>query len=255
MLTQLETYYDTVPRAAATLEEVGPFTLFIADQDRTNWQFYARPRLGETAAVTAADVRRVLDRQRELGVPRAIEWVDETTPGLLPAVREALGVDAPVAECPLLVLPPTTLVESPESGRYDVLDADHADLPLQIGAVHAAFGSTDDVSLGDLGGFPALIRDGKVVLVAAYDADGTVIGGGTGSPRGETSELMGIAVLPRARKSGHGTAITAALVNAVRDRGVQTVFLSAGSDDAASIYRAVGFERVGTACILEVPGG
>ena len=29
------------------------------------------------------------------------------------------------------------------------------------------------------------------------------------------------------------------------------VFLAAASDDAASIYRALGFERVGTACILE----
>lgn len=252
MLTRLETYYDTVPRAAATVEEVGPFTLFIAGQS-LGWQFYARPRLGEAAELTAADVRRVLDRQRELGVARQVEWVHETTPSLLPAVREALGDDAPVAECPLLVLPPSAAVAAPEAGRYEVLDADHADLPLQIGAVGAAFGGTDDVSPSDPGVRAELIRDGRLVLVAAYDADGTVIGGGTGSPRGDTSELMGIAVLPRARKSGHGTAITAALVNAVRERGVETVFLSAGSDDAASIYRAVGFERVGTACILELP--
>lgn len=252
MLTQLETYYDTVPRAAANIEEVGPLTLFVADNARTDWQFYARPRLGETAEITVADVRRVLDRQQELGITRQLEWVDETTPSLLPAVREALGADAPVAECPLLVLPADRAVATPESGRYEVLDADHADLPLQIGAVNAAFGSTDDVAPGNLGGRPQLIRDGKLVLVAAYDADGTVIGGGTASPRGDTSELMGIAVIPRARKSGHGMAITAALVNAARERGVETVFLSAGSEDAASIYRAVGFERIGTACILEL---
>lgn len=252
MLTQLETYYDTVPRAAATIEEVGPFTLFIADQARTGWHFYARPRLGETAEVTADDVRRVLDRQRELGVARQVEWVHETTPSLLPAVRDALGAEAPVAECPLLVLPAEHAVAAPEGGRYEVLDADHPDLPLQIGAVHAAFGSTDDFGPGDLGVRPDLVRDGQLILVAAYDADGSMIGGGTASPRGGTSELMGIAVIPRARKSGHGTAITAALVNAARERGVETVFLSAGSDDAASIYRAVGFERVGTACILEL---
>ena len=39
-LTDIETYYDTVPRAAATVEEVGPFTLFVADP-ATGWQFYA----------------------------------------------------------------------------------------------------------------------------------------------------------------------------------------------------------------------
>jgi ribosomal protein S18 acetylase RimI-like enzyme len=251
VLTQLETYYDTVPRVAGTIEEVGPFTLFIAGPG-LGWQFYARPRLGETAEPTAADVLRVLDRQRELGVARQVEWVHETTPSLLPAVREALGEDAPIAECPLLVLPPTHAVAAPEAGRYEVLSPDHPDLALQIGAVHAAFGDSDEADPSDPGVRAELIRDGKLVVVAAYDADGTVIGGGTAAPRGDTSELMGIAVIPRARKSGHGTAITAALVNAVRERGVRTVFLSAGSDDAASIYRAVGFERVGTACILEL---
>ena len=33
------------------------------------------------------------------------------------------------------------------------------------------------------------------------------------------------------------------------------MLLSAGSDDAARIYRQVGFEDVGTACILEMPDG
>jgi N-acetylglutamate synthase-like GNAT family acetyltransferase len=64
---------------------------------------------------------------------------------------------------------------------------------------------------------------------------------------------MGIGVLPSARKQGRGGAITRALVRAARSSGVTTAFLSAGSDDAASVYRAVGFERVGTACILELP--
>ena len=41
-LDAIETYYDTVPRAAATTEEVGPFTLFLAEEG-TGWDFYARP--------------------------------------------------------------------------------------------------------------------------------------------------------------------------------------------------------------------
>ena len=83
-LDAIETYYDAVPRAAGTTEEVGPFTLFLAEEG-TGWEFYARPRLGETT-FTPDDVRRVLARQVELGRPRAIEWVDEVTPSLLPAV-------------------------------------------------------------------------------------------------------------------------------------------------------------------------
>ena len=74
-LDAIEAYYDTVPRAASTVEEVGPFTLFLADPD-VGWQFYARPRLGEQHDFTPDDVRRVLARQVELGRPEAIEWVD-----------------------------------------------------------------------------------------------------------------------------------------------------------------------------------
>ena len=74
-LTGIETYYDAVPRPVATVEEVGPLTLFLADP-RTGWQFYARPRLRVECEVTPDDVRRVLARQAELGVPRALEWID-----------------------------------------------------------------------------------------------------------------------------------------------------------------------------------
>jgi len=34
-------------------------------------------------------------------------------------------------------------------------------------------------------------------------------------------------------------------------RGVTTVFCSADDDDVARVYAAVGFRRVGTACIAE----
>ena len=58
-------------------------------------------------------------------------------------------------------------------------------------------------------------------------------------------------MLPRARRHGVGAAITAALVADAHDRGVGTVFLSAGDDAVARVYERVGFVRVGTACIAE----
>lgn len=245
-LSTIERYYDTVPRVAGTTEEVGPFTLFLADRS-TGWQFYARPRLG-VEAFTPEEVRRVLARQQELDVPRAIEWVDEVTPALRPAVR---GTAEPHL-CPLLVLPTDRSPLAPVEVRCDVLAPDSPDLALAIGTIGAAFGGSDGVTPGELGSRPGLMASGHLVVVAAYDDDGRLVGGGSAAPRGDVAELMGIAVLPPARKQGIGSAITAALVQAVRAAGVRTAFLSAGSDDAASVYRSVGFEKVATACILEV---
>lgn len=247
-LTPIEAYYDAVPRVAATTEEVGPFTLFLAAEG-IGWQFYARPRLGLDTEVTADDVRAVLGRQDELGRPRAIEWIDEVTPSLLPAVREALP-DARLEECPLLVLPVDAPALATGPGRYVDLEPDDPDLGWVSGAQDAAFGQVDEVIEVNVGRRRELIAHGSLVVVAAYDDLGRVIGGGSAAPRGDTSELMGIATVPAARRQGHGAAITAALVDAVRRRGVRQVFLSAASDDAASLYKALGFERVATACIL-----
>ncbi len=98
-----------------------------------------------------------------------------------------------------------------------------------------------------------LVREGVLVEAAAY-VDGEVAGGGGSAPRGDGAELMGIAVPPRFRRRGLGSAITRGLIHEVRARGARTVLLSAANDDAASIYRQVGFVDVGTACILEVSG-
>lgn len=248
--SEIEAYYDAVPRVAATTEEVGPFTLFVAEPG-TGWRFYARPRLGLEAAVTADDVQRVVARQGERGLPRAIEWVAETTPSLLPAVWQALGHGAQVEQCPLQVLGPASRPAVEAGTRCVVLAPDDRDLALTIGTVRAGFAGTEDVQPAVLGRHPALIAQGAAVVVAAYDASGHVVGGGTAAPRGPTSELMGIAVLPSARRRGHGAAITRALVDAVHRVGVRTVFLSAGTPRAAALYRALGFVEVGTACILE----
>ncbi len=255
LLHVLERYYDAAPRPSATTEEVGPFTLFLRS-DPDGWPFYARPRIGLAVDVTADDVRRVRERQRDLGVPETFEWVHQTTPSLLPAARAA-GVE--VRKCPLLVLAPDPGVRSglprPTGAgavvHTEVLAADAADLPLVWGAVHAGFAGTDEVAPRPVDRIRRLVGAGTMVVAAAYGEDGKVLGGGSHNPRGGTTELTGIAVLPSARRRGVGAALTAALVEDARARGAGTVFLSAQDDAVARVYERVGFERVGSACIGE----
>ena len=238
----LEAYYDTVPRSLATVHDVGPFTLFV-QQDADGWPFYARPTLGATG-VTPRDVERVLAHQRRLGVPEALEWVHQTTPDLLPAART---VGMRVEKCPLLVLRRLG-APTPAGVTTRVLQVDD-DLEPVLGVVAAAFGGSDEVHPHPGGPRRAMMAAGLLRLVAAYDDDGTVIGGGSHSPRGVTTELTGIAVLPRARGRGVGAALTTALVVDARARGTTTCFLSAQDDAVARVYARVGFGRVGTACI------
>jgi N-acetylglutamate synthase-like GNAT family acetyltransferase len=247
LLSTLERYYDDAPRPLATTESVGPFTLFVRTSPE-GWPYYARPALGHEAPITATQVEAVRERQRELGVPESLEWVHETTPTLLGAAREA-GLH--VSECPLLVLPDgaaTVTPPLPDGCSVTILSPESADLPGVVAAVGAGFAGTDTLEERSAGVLPDLMRSGLIALASACDPGG-VVGGGSHSPRAGTTELTGIAVLPRARRRGLGAAVTAALVADARSRGVTTVFLSAGDDAVARIYERVGFQRVATSCV------
>lgn len=260
LLAEIETYYDAAPRTAARAEEIGPFTLFV--NPGPGWRYYARPRLGATT-FTAADVTRVLERQRALGVPESFEWTADVTPALR-AAAEAAGLS--VAEYPLMALldegqPPRV----PEGVTLRLLTPD--DDLARIGAVAAvAFGvpgtatgaeGVDTLARAELA--PALsdfvrerLRAGHTVTAAAFTAEGPVATG-SHQPVGSVSEVAGVGTLPAYRRRGLGAAITGLLVEDARRRGVRTIFLTAAGEDVARIYQQLGFRRIATGCIAAPP--
>ena len=93
---------------------------------------------------------------------------------------------------------------------------------------------------------------GLTVMVVAEDERGPVASGAH-QPVGDVSEVVGVATLPAARRRGLGVAVTSALVADALGAGIETVFLSAASDDVARIYERLGFVRVAHAGIAEPP--
>ena len=261
----LEGYYDAVPRTATRVETLGPFTLFV--QRGAGWSYYARPTLGATA-FTVADVERVRARQRVLGVPEAIEWVAETSPGLRPA---AAGAGLVVTSYPLLVLPPGGPRPAPAPDGIVLRPATAEDDVALIGAVARLAFANAGTAAGPQGpdDLPAVaaarnadevafererLRAGLMVTaVAVAVAGGVPVGAGSHQPVGPVSEVVGVGVLPAYRRRGIGAALTAYLTADALSRGVRTVFLSASDARIARVYERVGFRRVGTACAGEPP--
>jgi predicted GNAT family acetyltransferase len=100
-------------------------------------------------------------------------------------------------------------------------------------------------------GLRAQLRAGTTVTAVVVDDVAGVVAVGSHNPRGDVSEVVGVATLPTARRRGLATAVTSALVEHALGHGVQTVFLSAGGVDVARVYERVGFRHVGTACVAE----
>ena len=263
VLATLERYYDAVPRRHTDIQEIGPFTLFVA---RSGWPYYARPARDATTRPTAGDVARVLARQRELDLPQKLEWVDESTPGLADAATEA-GME--VERCPLLVLDGDP---NGTAGSARMLDTGEIELiQLTQGAVSVGFANSG-TSTGTAGlderdagaaAVPATIVDalldrmasGLYRLAAAFAPDAVAagpVGGGGYAPVDGVAEVTGVAVLPRFRRRGLGAMVTYVLADDALARGVTTVFCSAQSAAVARVYEGVGFRRVGTACIASV---
>ncbi|RDI27599.1 FR47-like protein [Lentzea flaviverrucosa] len=244
MLTILEEFYDSVPRPGSRVEEHGDLVLFVQAGD--GYPYYARPRF-PGGQPTVAEVLKVRERQREIGVPEAFEWVHETTPGLLDVARQA-GLE--VLQAPLLVLDPEKLPEPHPHVR--VIGTSPAEVSV---VAQLAFSSPGTAP----GGAGTAERDAELAsatptstrhrhAVADLPGEG-VLAVGTAQRAGDVVEIVGIGTLPAARRRGLGGAVTAELARDALERGAELVFLSAGSQEIARVYERVGFRRVATACI------
>lgn len=262
LLTRIDTYYDTAPRATARVEEHGSLVLFVAER---GWPFYARPNLARTTEPTVDEIREVLARQLELEVPLALEWVHDTAPSLA-AVARAAGMT--VQECPMLVL--ESLLETPApDGTVRLMDAEDDDVAVVEAAIRVGFGTPgtaisdtgvaerDDTAaswgaLRDRGFTVDGLRKGRTIMVGAFVDDVGAVGGGSHNPRGQVSEMVGVGVVPAFRRRGLGAAVAYLLSRHALDNGVTTVFCGAESIDVARVYERVGFRRIGTSCVAGI---
>lgn len=257
LLDRIDAYCDAVPRSSARTEAIGAFTLFVAAEGRP---FYARPARGATGPYDVSAVTAVTRRQRELGVPEELEWLDALAPDLA-AVAQAAGLV--VHRHPLMVLDREPPAPAVAGVTVRLLGADDEALPAAQAAVSLGF-RTAGTAVGDVGprerdelaasrepasldALRARLRQGLTVMAVAEGPDGPLAAGSL-NPVGDVAEVAGVATLPSARRRGLGAAVTAALVAAARHRGVGLVFLSADSPEVARVYERVGFRGVGTAC-------
>jgi predicted GNAT family acetyltransferase len=262
VIERIDAFCDAVPRRRAKAREFGPLVLFVPTG--RGWPYYARPKRGRRAPVTAADVRAVRARQRELLIPESFEWIEQAAPEMAVAAAEA-GLE--VVAHPLMVLdqprpvpalPPEIAVRivAPEEQELDriwaVPTVAFGHQGTAVGEAGAA--ERDKIAADHDAGTIAMLRErlrsGHSVLAAAFGPDGPVAAGSCQAVGG-VAEITGVGVLPTHRRQGLGAAVTALLAADALERGVETVFLSATDEVVARIYARIGFREIGTAMIAE----
>jgi len=272
VIERIDAFCDVVPRRRARADAFGPLVLFVSAGP--GWPYYARPRRGPRTPVTAADVRAVRARQRELIIPESFEWIEQVAPEMAAAASEA-GLE--VHRHPLMVLsaassdwPPAGEPALPPGVTVRAVPPEDAELDRVWAVPAVAFGhpgtasgeagvqERDKIAADYDGGTIEMLRDrlrsGHSVLAAAFGPDGPLAAGSYQAVDG-VAEITGVGVLPSSRRQGLGAAVTALLAREALDRGVATVFLSASDDAVARVYASIGFREVGVAMIAEPAGG
>lgn len=244
-IARIEDYYDAAPRGSATAEQVGPFTLFVGTGSSAH---YARPSRQLRRAVTAADVRRLRARQREIDVPEEIEWQDAVTPSLAAACRAA-GMDVYRFRVLALPQPLPPQPTPPPGGSTRLVHADEDLVPL-LDTQQRAFGGSATVAGAEVEHLRDQLRAETTVAVVG-PAQGRPVCAGMHQPVGDVTEIVGVSTLPHERGRGWAGAVTSTLVADAVARGVRTVFLSAADDAVARVYERVGFRDVGVVCAAE----
>ena len=263
LLECIERYFTAAPVPDARIEPAGALDVPLADPA---WPYPARPRR-DADPVTVDDVRAAIALQRARGLPAALEWIPESSPEVGPAARAA-GMT--VEELPLLVADDPVDVVLPAGVRLFLVGADDPMLARyhQVAAFafeHPGGGSdVDELPLEDSAEAArrtAVLReriaDGRTVMMVAIE-DGTPVAVGSHQPvdidGSQVTEIVGVATLPRLRGRGLGAGIASALAAHARETA-DLVFLAAGDDEVARVYERIGFARVATTGVAELPAG
>ncbi|MFN2590359.1 MAG: GNAT family N-acetyltransferase [Actinomycetota bacterium] len=261
LLGRIDRYLDAVPRVAARAEPVGPFTLFV--NNGPGWTYYARPTPAPSV-IGSDDVAAVVGRQRALGVPVALEWIDELVPDLEPAAR---GAGLQVERHPLMHLPPGAFVPIPPPAGFELRRVRPTDDVAQVQAVGAVAFRAPGMDPGPSGAgairaasknvptdLVRFVRDRwsrDVTITVAAFTNGRPVAIGSHQPVKRATEIVGVGTAPAFRRRGLGAAVTSLLIEDALRRGVATIFLSAGDEPIARMYGRLGFVRVGTAGAAE----
>lgn len=265
LIERINAFCDVVPRERTRAETIGSLVLFVPFG--AGFPYYARPRPGDRPPVTAADVRAVRARQRELLIPESFEWIERSAPEMAAA---AIGAGLEVYAHPLLALgalAPAPAV--PERIDVRIVSPEDPDLILAWAVPGVAF-NHPGMAIGEasiterdklaanhdaatIEMLRARLRSGRSVLATASGPNGP-LAAGSYQLAGGTAEITGIGVLPATRRRGLAAAVTRALAADALAHGARTVFLSATDAAVARIYARLGFREIGTSLIAELPG-
>jgi ribosomal protein S18 acetylase RimI-like enzyme len=241
-LQRVQRYLIEISERDADPTPVGPFTVYISCITSADWGTYALPT-GTFEGAWRDEIDGVEAVFRHEGRRGRFEWVEDLYPELRAEVqgRGFTSIDVE----PLLVLEGSSRLEGQRDVEIRRVLPDEPALGQILENVRIAFDETEETTDQAVAERREMLKaDSKVMLVAIVD--GEPVGSGVLTWSGGTAEITAIVTKASHRGRGIASAVTASLARDALEEGCDVVYLTARDDDAARIYRRLGFTRVGT---------
>jgi ribosomal protein S18 acetylase RimI-like enzyme len=226
-------------------ERVGPFLVAIDPHSARPFANYAVPDTG--ADPSAAEVARLGERFAAHGRDARVEYFPALAPRLA-ATLAAAGF-APERCSPVMAADAGSLrpAAAPDGVAVCPVDpARDADVADALAAAHVSFAEPGPPDEADRRRLRRSLGRGGGAVLARRDPGGAALGVAqhTAVAVG-ASEVVGVGVLPAARRRGLGSALSASVSARALAAGARWVWLVPEGPGAEALYRAVGYRVVG----------
>jgi ribosomal protein S18 acetylase RimI-like enzyme len=242
MLQRVQRYLIEISERDGEPTPIGPFTVYVSRITSADWGTYAMPT-GFFEDAWRDHVDGVETMFRREGRRGSFDFVEDLYPELRAEVI-ARGFTEVEVE-PLLVLEDHSSLEGQRDLDIRTVDPDEPALGQILENVRIAFEEKEETTDQALAERREMLKaDNKVMLMALVD--GEPVGSGVVTHSGGVAEITGIATRESHRGLGIASAITSRLARSALSARCDVVYLTARDEDAARIYRRLGFRRVGT---------
>jgi GNAT superfamily N-acetyltransferase len=238
-ITDVQRYLRAVAADSRQCMSTGPFDVFIDTDSDHPYSNYAIPRDG--AEPTAEQAHEVIAVMHGAARQPRLEYLPKTAPSVEGVLLEA-GFEVEL-RTPLMTCAEDELADYAVPDGVIVQqvgpDAEREQIDGLLRALAIAFDEQFDAGTSDSAAARLLRR----TAVIAY-CDEQIAGGGMClDPAERVVELVGIGVIESFRGRGIGAAITGELARMAFEGGVETAFLTPGSEETARVYERAGFQR------------
>lgn len=249
-VADVQRYLRAVASAGRQCLATGCFDVFIDVDSAHPFANYAIPRDGAEPTAEAVE-ELVVVMQRAARQPR-LEFLPATAPKAEAVLLDG-GFEVEL-RTPLMACRENELAafEVPDGVIVQPVgpDAEREQIDGLLRSLALAFDEPFDSSTAESAAARLLRR----IAVVAYCNEQIAGGGMCLDPVERCVELVGIGVLESFRGRGIGGAITGELARLAFAAGVETAFLTPGSEETARVYERAGFRRTGEMLHLSTRG-